>query len=67
MAGRPETQRPRLYTALPALAYSLVALDHLFSNAVPELRIVDAFGISLIALIALLRLASMPQPAPDLP
>jgi len=49
------------------VAYGLVAADHLFSNAVPELRVVDAFGISLIALIALLRLTSMPRLALDLP
>jgi putative membrane protein len=67
LAGQPETKRPRLYTALPVLAYSLVAVDHLVSNTVPELRVVAAFGIALIALIALLRLASMPQPAFDLP
>jgi putative membrane protein len=67
LAGRPETTRPRLYLALPGIAYGLVAADHLFSNAVPELRVVDAFGISLIALIALLRLTSMPRPALDLP
>jgi uncharacterized membrane protein len=67
LAGQPETTRPRLYIALPALAFSLVAVDHLVSNAVPELRVVDAFGILLIALIAVLRLASMPRPAPDLP
>jgi uncharacterized membrane protein len=67
LAGRPETTRPRLYLALPGLAYAMVAVDHLFSNAVPELRIVDAFGISLIALIALLRLTSMPRPVLDLP
>jgi putative membrane protein len=67
LAGQPETKRPRLYMALPALAYSLVAVDHTTSNAVPELRVVAAFGIALIALIALLRLASMPRPALDLP
>jgi uncharacterized membrane protein len=67
LAGRPETERPRLYIALPALAYTLVAVDHLVSNTVPELRVVDAFGISLVALIALLRLTSMPRPALDLP
>jgi uncharacterized membrane protein len=67
LAGKPETTRPRLYLALPGIAYGLVAADHLFSNAVPELRVVDAFGISLIALIGLLRLTSMPRPALDLP
>jgi putative membrane protein len=67
LAGKPETTRPRLYIALPALAYTLVALDHLVANTVPELRVVDAFGISLIALIALLRLSSMRRPALDLP
>jgi uncharacterized membrane protein len=67
LAGRAETTRPQLYLALPGIAYGLVAADHLFSNAVPELRVVDAFGISLIALIALLRLTSMPRLALDLP
>jgi uncharacterized membrane protein len=67
LAGQRETTKSRLYTALPGLAFSLVAVDHLLSNAVPELRVVDAFGISLIALIALLRLASMPRPQLDLP
>lgn len=67
LAGRPEMERPRLYIALPAVAYALVAVDHLVSNAVPELRVVDAFGISFVALIALLRLTSMPRASLELP
>jgi uncharacterized membrane protein len=67
LAGGRETKRPRLYLALPVIAYGLVAVDYLFSNAIPELRVVDAFGISLITIIALLRLTSAPRPALDLP
>jgi uncharacterized membrane protein len=46
----------RFYTGLPVLAYALVAFDHLLIETIPELHIVAAFGICLVALLALLRL-----------
>jgi uncharacterized membrane protein len=46
----------RFYTGLPVLAYALVAFDHLLIETFPELHIVAAFGICLVALLALLRL-----------
>jgi len=53
-------QSPRspigLYTGLPVFAYALVAMDHLLRPGLPELRIVAAFGICIIALLAMMRL-----------
>src|SRR5580698_2916937 len=46
----------RFYTGLPVLAYALVALDHLLIETIPQLHIVAAFGICLVALLAILRL-----------
>ncbi|CAB3751689.1 carotenoid biosynthesis protein [Paraburkholderia solisilvae] len=46
----------RFYTGLPVLAYALVAFDHLLIETIPELHIVAAFGICLVALLAILRL-----------
>jgi uncharacterized membrane protein len=46
----------RFYTGLPVFAYALVALDHLLIEAIPELHIVAAFGICLVALLTILRL-----------
>jgi hypothetical protein len=65
LSGRPETARAAALSGASRLAYGLVAADHVFSNAAPELRVVDVFGISLIALIALLRLSAMPRPVLD--
>ena len=44
------------YAALPAFIYGLIALDRLILPDLPELRIVAAFGIAFIALLALLRI-----------
>jgi uncharacterized membrane protein len=46
----------RFYTGLPVLAYALVALDHLLIETIPELHVVAAFGICVVALLAILRL-----------
>jgi uncharacterized membrane protein len=52
----------RFYTGVPALAYALVALDQLLVVAIPELHIVAAFGICLVALLAILRLTLVRGP-----
>ena len=52
----------RFYTGLPVLAYALVALDQLLVVAIPELHIVAAFGICLVALLAILRLTLVRGP-----
>jgi len=52
----------RIYAGLPVLAYVLVALDHLQVEAIPELHVVAAFGICLVALLALLRLTLVRGP-----
>jgi uncharacterized membrane protein len=46
----------RFYTGLPVLPYAFVAFDHLLIETIPELHIVAAFGICLVALLAVLRL-----------
>jgi uncharacterized membrane protein len=46
----------RLFGGLPVIAYSLVAMDHFLISPFPELHIVAAFGMCLIALLAVLRL-----------
>lgn len=46
-----------LYGGLPALLYALLALDRVLLPSLPELRIVAAFGMGFVALLALLRLA----------
>lgn len=46
-----------LYGGLPTLLYALVALDRVLLPSLPELRIVAAFGMGFVALLALLRLA----------
>jgi putative membrane protein len=46
----------RFYTGLPVFAYALVAFDHLLIETIPELHVVAAFGICLVALLAILRL-----------
>jgi len=51
----------RFYTGLPVLAYALVAFDHLLIETIPELHIVAAFGICLVALLAILRLILVPD------
>jgi uncharacterized membrane protein len=52
----------RLFGGLPVIAYSLVALDHALISPFPELHVVAAFGICLIALLALLRLMLIQSP-----
>lgn len=46
----------RFHGGLPIIPYALVAADNVLINRVPELHVVAAFGIGLVALIALLRL-----------
>jgi uncharacterized membrane protein len=53
--GRETPVAARFYGGLPVIAYGLVALDHLLVASLPELHVVAAFGIGLIALLALLR------------
>jgi hypothetical protein len=54
----------RIYAELPllALAYVLVALDRLLVEAIPELHVVAAFGICLVALLTLLKLTPVRGP-----
>ena len=51
----------RAYFGLPALLYALVALDRLLLPDFMELRVVAAFGMGLVALLAGLRLALSPR------
>lgn len=53
----------RVYAGLPALAYALLALDRILLPDLPELRIVAAFGMGLVALVAVLRLGLPPLAA----
>jgi uncharacterized membrane protein len=55
--GRQMPEATRLYMGVPALAYSVVAIDQFLMVAVPELHIVAAFGMCLVALLAILRLS----------
>jgi hypothetical protein len=48
---------------LPTLLYALVAVDRLLLPDPPELRVVAAFGIGFVALLAVLRLALGPSAA----
>jgi putative membrane protein len=64
VAGRRVPETSRLYVGLPALAYTIVAIDQLLNASAPELYVVAAFGICLLALLALLRLALVPTPVP---
>lgn len=64
VAGRALPQTSRLYMGLPVLAYAMLAVDQLLMASVPELHIVAAFGICLVALLALLRLALVRYPVP---
>jgi hypothetical protein len=52
----------RLFVGIPIAAYSLVAIDHFLISPFPELHVVAAFGICLIALLALLRLTLVRSP-----
>ena len=47
----------RGYSGLPALFYAFIALDRLLLPDLVELRVVAAFGIGFVALLAVLRLA----------
>jgi putative membrane protein len=60
--GRQMTGATRLYTGAPAFAYALVAIDRLLIASPPELHVVAAFGICLVALLAILRLALVRHP-----
>jgi putative membrane protein len=52
----------RAYLSLPLLAYSLVALDRVLISSPPELHIVAAFGMTLIAGLSVFRLFFMQGP-----
>jgi putative membrane protein len=56
LGARPSDTAPRLYAGLPVLAYAILALDRVLLPDMPELRINAAFGMGLVALIAVLRL-----------
>jgi uncharacterized membrane protein len=60
--GGGTAQAPRFYGGLPVVAYALVAMDHFLISPFPELHVVAAFGICLIALLALLRLTMVQGP-----
>ena len=60
--GREMPAAARLYGGAPALAYALVAIDRLLIASSPELHVVAAFGICLVALLAILRLALVQRP-----
>jgi uncharacterized membrane protein len=62
LPGRQTLNATRLYGGAPVLAYSLIALDGLLVASVPELHVVAAFGICLVALLAVLRLALVRSP-----
>jgi uncharacterized membrane protein len=55
--GRQMPEATRLYMGVPALAYSVVAVDQFLMAVVPELHIVAAFGMCLVALLTILRLS----------
>jgi putative membrane protein len=63
LGGRPPTVVAGLYAGLPALLYALVAADRLLLPDSPELRVVAAFGMGFVALLAVLRLALGPPTA----
>ena len=63
MDGDPPAVVAGVYSGLPALLYALVAVDRLLLPDSPELRVVAAFGISFVALLAVLRLALGPSAA----
>jgi putative membrane protein len=46
----------RLYAGLPALAYTVLAIDRLLLPDLPELQISAAFGMCFISLLAVLRI-----------
>jgi len=52
----------RLFGGAPVIAYSLVAMDHFLISPFPELHVVAAFSMCLIALLALLRLTLVRSP-----
>lgn len=59
---RAPTRRSRAYGGLPAIAYGLMALDRLLLPDLVELRVVAAFGMTFIAILATMRLALSPRP-----
>lgn len=56
LSGRAPARLSRIYAGLPALAYGLIALDRLLLPDLVELRVVAAFGMIFVALLAALRL-----------
>jgi putative membrane protein len=57
LGSRPVTAVASLYAGLPIFAYALVAADRVLLPSLPELRVVAAFGMGLVAVLALLRLS----------
>ncbi|MFM0736483.1 carotenoid biosynthesis protein [Paraburkholderia xenovorans] len=47
----------RVFSALPAICYAMVAIDHLIAQTIPELRVVDVFTMGFITLLALIGIA----------
>ncbi len=63
LGGRPPIVIAGVYAGLPAILYALVAADRLLLPSLPELRVVAAFGMGFVALLAILRLALGPPTA----
>ena len=61
-SGSSQKASGRFYVGLPVFAYACVALDRVLIASVPELHIVAAFGMALLASLAILRLVLTPQP-----
>lgn len=57
-----DTSFGRHYVGLPVFAYAFVALDRVLIATMPALHIVAAFGMSLLAAVAVIRLALTPEP-----
>lgn len=52
----------RLYAGIPVVAYALIAFDKLLIATHPELHVVAAFSMCLVAALAILRLVLVKQP-----
>lgn len=62
LPSRAKPRLPRVYTGLPAMTYGLIALDRLLLPDLAELRVVAAFGMIFVALLAAMRLALPSRP-----
>jgi putative membrane protein len=63
LGGGPPIVIAGVYAGLPAILYALIAADRLLLPGLPELRVVAAFGMGFVALLAILRLALGPPTA----